>query len=223
MTSTAHIASSVASGPTEQRIAGTAGVLAATALAGAFLVLPVDAGGTSPEDVAARYAEGADGYRLAAVLEIVSLGLTAVLVAGLCTWVARSSALARTLAALGGAVLVTCQLGGYAVITTLALGTAETAGHDVVTALYDLSAVLFVVANAGLALLAASVAAAIRRRHRLLAAWSVVTAVAAAVGALVLNPDGVLSPHGDFTFLVLVLQLAWTLATGITLLRTPRH
>jgi hypothetical protein len=144
-----------------------------------------------------------------------------VLVAGLCVWVAQRSRVAATAAALGGAVLITCQLAGYGAITTLALGTAETASTDVVTAFYDLSAILFLVSNVGLALLAGGVAVAALPRHRLLAMLSVLTAGGAAIGALALQQDGFLSPHADLGFLVVLLQLVWTLAAGVTLVRLP--
>lgn len=207
----------------DHRLPGLAGLLATTLMLAAFLLVPADAGGTSPDDVAARYAQGAAGYLRAAALETASLVMTAVLVAGLAVWVGRRNAGAGMAAAIGGAVLVTCQLAGYAVIVTLAHGTAATAGTDVVTALYDLSAVLFTVANGGLALLSAAVGLVVVRRHRVLGALSGITAAAAAAGAVALFAEGFASPHGDLGFLVLVLQIVWTAAAGVTLLRVARR
>jgi hypothetical protein len=222
MTTTTSTAAHLVSDRSDLRVPGAAGVLATASMIGAFFVLPADEGGSSPEDIAARYADGAAGYLRAATLEMLSLGLTAVLVAGLCAWVAQRSRVAATAAALGGAVVVTCQLAGYGAITTLAMGAAENAGTDVVTAIYDLSAILFLMSNVGLALLAAGVAVAAMPRHRVLAFLSAITAAAAATGALALQQDGFLSPHGDLGFLVLLLQLVWTSAAGVTLLRVRR-
>ncbi|WP_148575260.1 hypothetical protein [Nocardioides caldifontis] len=199
--------------------AGAAGVLSALVMLGAFLVLPPDSGGTSPEDIAARYAEGSAGYLRAAALETLSTALCALLVAGLAAWLLPRRPVAAFAVAAGGVVMVTCQLAGYAAIATLAQGAAESAGNDVVTAIHDLSALLFVVGSAGLALLTGAVAAAGLRGSPVLAAWSVVTCCAAAVGSVAFATDGLLSPHGDLGFLVLVLQLAWTVTAGVTLLR----
>lgn len=204
------------------RPAGLAGVLAAVALTAAMLLLPVDDGGATPGDIAARYADGSAGYLRSVLLEFGSLALTAVLAAGLCTWAMRRSPVAAVAAALGAALLLTCQLLGYAVIATLALGTAGDGGLDVVMALYDMSTLAFAASSVGLTVMTTAVAVHAWHGHRVLGAWSVVTAVAGVAGAASIQPTGLLAAHGDLSFLVVVLQMAWTLAAGVTLLRTGR-
>lgn len=204
------------------RPAGLAGVLAAAALIGAVLLLPADDGGAAPSDIAARYADGSAGYLRSVLLEFGSLALTAVLAAGLCTWAMRRSPVAAVATALGAALLLTCQLLGYGVIATLALGTADDGALDVVMALYDMSTLAFAAGNVGLTVMATAVAVHARRGHRVLGAWSAVTAVAGVAGAASIQPAGPLAAHGDVSFLVVVLQLAWTMAAGVTLLRSGR-
>ncbi len=208
--------------PADLRPTGLAGLGSVVAMAVAFAVLPADAGGSAPDDVARRYADGSGGYLRAAVLESLSVALLGVFVAGLCVFLwRRHGGAVPVVAALGGTVLATCQLLGYAVIATLAYGTAGGGGTAVVTALYDLSAVLFVVANVGLVLLCASAGYDLLRgpgRYPVLGSASLLLAGAAAVASAAYAPDGPLSVHGDVGFVVGLLQLAWVLAVSVRLL-----
>lgn len=206
------------------RSAGVAGLLAVATMIASFAVLPPDSGGATPEDIASRYADGRTEYLRAAFLETLSLGLFCLFTAGVCIslWTRRRGAVLPVAAAIGGTLLVTTQLMGYAVIATLAQGTAASGDLDVVMALYDLSAVCFVVANVGLAVLCASAGSSLLTgmpRARFLG-WTsigVATAAMAATGAYA--QVGSASIHGDLGFVTLLLQLVWTAAVSVRLLR----
>lgn len=210
--------------PPTYRSAGVAGMLSVGAMIAALTMLPADPGGTTPDAIARRYAEGADGYLRAAVLETASVALLTVLVAGLALRL-RSRAdgeLAAAVTALGGVVLASCQLVGYGLIAVLALGTSERSNASTVMAFYDASAVAFVVASTGLALTGLATGFALLQgpaRQVAFGSLSVFTGLAGVVGASAFAADGALSPHGDVGFLVLLIQLIWTLAAALWLLR----
>jgi hypothetical protein len=131
-----------------------------------FAVLPPDPGGKTPDDIAARYADGSTCYLRAAVLESLAVGLFRLFIAGVCFWLwrRRAGAVMPVAAVIGGTVLTTAQLSGYALIATLAHGTAGSGDLGAVMALDDLSAVLFVTANVGLAVLCAAVGSSLTGR-----------------------------------------------------------
>lgn len=211
-------------GPT--RLAGAAGLAAAGALIASFVVLPVDDGGTSAADIAARYA--ADGYVPAVVLQAAGV------VAGL-VFAAGTAAVLRTaggpgsalppLVLAGGAVAAALQLVGYAVIATLAVGTAGRAAADVVLALYDLSSVAFAFGSAGWAVCLAAVGVGIART-RVAGRWAGWLAGTAAIPSLVaagsLASGGFFGVHGDLGFLAVVLVHLAVLGVGVSLLRGQR-
>lgn len=210
--------------PPTYRSAGIAGLLSVGAMAAAFTLLPADPGGSAPEDIARRYAEGADGYLRAAALETASVALLVVLLAGVALRL-RSRAggeLAAGVTALGGTVLASCQLIGYGLIAVLALGTAERGDVSTTMAVYDASAVAFVVSNAGLALTALATGFALLRgpaRRIVFGSISVLVGLAGVAGSSAFDTDGALSPHGDLSFVALLTQLIWALAAAGWLLR----
>lgn len=210
--------------PPTYRSAGIAGLLSVGAMAAAFTMLPADPGGSAPDDIARRYAEGADGYLRAAALETASVALLVVLLAGVALRL-RSRAggeLAAGVTALGGTLLASCQLIGYGLIAVLALGTAERGDESTTMAVYDASAVAFVVSNAGLALTALATGLALLRgpaRRIVFGSISVLVGFAGVAGTSTFNTDGALSPHGDLSFVVLLTQLIWALAAAGWLLR----
>jgi hypothetical protein len=127
-------------------------------------------------------------------------------------------------AAVGGTLLVTCQLAGYALIATLAYGTAQRGDEAVVMALYDLSAVSFVAANVGLGVLSAATGWVLLRgapRAGVLGWSSMLLAALAAAAACSYATGGLLSVHGDLGFLVLLLQVLWVAAVSVRLLLSP--
>lgn len=210
--------------PAAYRSAGVAGLLSVGAMVAAFATVPADPGGSAPEDIARRYAEGADGYLRTAALETASVALLVVLLAGVALRL-RSRAggeLAAGVVGLGGAVLAACQLIGYGLIAVLALGTAERGNVPTTMALYDASAVAFVVSSAGLALTALATGWTLLRgpaRRVVFGSISVLTGLAGVAGASAFDTDGALSPHGDLSFLVLLTQIVWALTAALWLLR----
>ncbi|MFD1507760.1 hypothetical protein FE374_08770 [Georgenia yuyongxinii] len=206
------------------RIAGMAGMTSVAAMAASFVVLPADPGGTSAAAIAGRYADGSAAYLTATLLETVSIGLLCLFVAGVCAalWARRPASVLPVAAAIGGTMLATCQLVGYAVIASLAHGTAAAGDLPVIMAVYDLSSVFFVVANVGLAILGGSTGVVLLTgtpRARTLGWSSLVMAAAGIAGAAAHARDGLASLHGDLGFLVLLTQLAWTAAASVWLLR----
>ena len=212
--------------PTSSRSAGAArlgagGALGAVAaLAGAFVVLPTDSGGTSAAAIADRYA--ASGWLPATVLQGAGLVGVLVLAAALTAVLAAAPRAVRALVLAGAAVAAALQLTGHAVIATLASGTAARGNGDVVLALYDLSSVAFALGSAGTAVFLAATAAGVLRTRALprWVGWSAVAVAAvSALGAGSLAPSGAFGVHGDVGFAAVVLVHLWFLAVGIALLR----
>ncbi len=120
-------------------------------------------------------------------------------------------------------MLATCQLLGYGLIAVLALGTAERGDEAVVMALYDASAIAFVASNVGLALLTGATGLGLLfTGARIAGIGSVLVAIVAAGASLTYAAEGAFSPHGDLGFTALILQLLWTVAAAIALLRRSR-
>jgi hypothetical protein len=206
------------------RLPGLAGVLSVVAMITAFMVVPADSGGTAPADIIQRYADGSDGYQRTTVLESLSMMFLIVLIAGLCELLRRrpGGELAATVVGLGGGVLAVCQLVGYGLIATLALGTAERGDEAVVMAVYDASSVAFVLSYVGLAVVCLGTAAVLIRGasgRRVAGGISLLVGTTAVVGASAYTAEGTLSPHGDLSFLILVLQLLWSATVSVSMLR----
>jgi len=206
------------------RLPGLAGLGSLAAMITAILVVPADTGGTAPADIIQRYADGSAGYLRTTVLESLSIMLLLVLLACLCDLLRRlpGGELAATLVGLGGGVLAACQLVGYGLIATLALGTAGRGEEVVVMAMYDASAIAFVASYVGLALTCLGTAAVLVRStngHRIVGGISLLVGTAALIGTSAYAPTGVLSPHGDLSFLVLLLQMLWIAAVSVAMLR----
>lgn len=222
----APLASSATREPTDHlRVAGICGLLAVASLLGSFLVLPADPGGATPPDIAARYGDST-GYLRAAFLETLSVGLLCLFLGGVCfsMWRRQRGAL-PVAAAFGGSLLVATQLVGYALVATLAHGTAGSGDLGAIMALYDLSAVCFVVANVGLAVLCATVGwsmLAAGPRAALLGWISVGTAVVATAATAAHAREGAASIHGDLGFVTLLLQMVWVAGMSVRLLRRTR-
>lgn len=203
------------------RLAGAAGLLSVLAMLASFAVLPTDSGGQDAAAIAARYADGSPGYLRATVLQWLSIALLSLFLAGLCTalWNRRGS-FPAVAAGIGGTLLLGSQLTGYALIATLATGTAARADASTIMALYDLSAVLFAAANVGLAVLCGATGMALLRSGpRILGAASIALAVLALLTLSAPTQAGTAGIHGDLGFAVLILQLLWTATTSGWLLK----
>lgn len=210
--------------PTTSLLPGLAGLLSAAAMITALMVVPADPGGTAPTDIVRRYADGSSGYLRTTVIESIAIMLLVVLIAGLTDYLRRlpHGQLAAAVVGLGGGILAACQLLGYGIIATLALGTAARGDEAVVMAVYDASAVAFLASYAGLALACLGTAAALIRyvsNRRVVGGISLLVGATAVVGASAYASEGILSPHGDLTFLVLLLQLLWTAAVSVSMIR----
>lgn len=212
--------------PAPTRLAAAAGLLAVGALLASFVLLPVDDGGTSASAIVDRYA--ADGYLTATVVQ--ALGLVAALafavgLAGVLRTAVAAGSPAPGLVLVGASLAAALQLTGYAVIATLAAGTAARAGDDLVLGLYDLSSIAFAFGSAGwsVALLGAAIGIL---RTRVLGRWAGWTALVVAVLALVaagsLAPEGFFGIHGDLGFLAVMGVHLAILALSVVLL-VPRR
>ena len=206
------------------RLPGLAGLMSVAAMITVFIVVPADSGGTAPADIVQRYADGSAGYLRTTALESLSIMLLLVLIAGLCELLRRlpGGQLAATVVGLGGGVLATCQLVGYGLIATLALGTAGRGDEAVVMAIYDASSVAFVASYVGLALACLGTAAVLIRGaggRRMVGGISLLVGTTAVIGGSAYATAGALSPHGDLSFLILLLQLLWSATVSVTMLR----
>jgi hypothetical protein len=221
MTATAAPLSTDSISPTASARVASAGALAAVgALVTSFIVLPADDGGSSAAAVADRYA--ADGYLPAVVVQVVGVLAALVFAGGLSAVLPPP---VRSLVLGGAAVAVGLQLTGYALIATLASGTAARGGDDVVLALYDLSSVAFAFGSGGWAVCLGAAAAGLLSTG-VLGRWAAVSAAAVAAVCLgatgALAADGFLGLHGDFGFLAVVALHLWLMAVGVALLRRRR-
>jgi len=130
------------------------------------------------------------------------------------------SAAAATVTVVGGALNVAISLTGLATIAALAYGVAGSGDPTLTRALFVLAAMTLVLSNFLLALMAAAAAAAkLRRWFR----WvSALTAVVFGVGGAALARHGAFSPDGAVQFTTYGLELLWTLAASVILLRATR-
>jgi hypothetical protein len=213
------------------RLWTASGIASVLALVAGLVLLPADEGGDSPADIAARYADGRDGYLRAAYVEVLSVALFVVFVAAFAAVLRRAEGTAApfaAVAAVAGAVAATLQIAGYTLIATLAYRTAETGDENVVIALYDASSLMFGFAAVPLAVFLAAGSAGIIRTRIAPAAlgWFGLAAAAfslAAGGSLA--REGAFSVHEGIGFLALVVFLIWLLATSIALVlrQAPGH
>ena len=160
-------------------------------------------------------------YLGAVVVQGVGNALWLVFLAGLALLVRRAgAAAAASVAVLGGALNVAISLTGLASIAALAFRIAGSGDPGISKAFFELSAMTLVLSNFMLALMAAAVAAAP------LASWfrwaSGLTAIVYLAGGCALARSGAFSPDGSVQFATYGLELLWTLAGGILLLRAVR-
>jgi hypothetical protein len=203
------------------RVAGVAGCGFVAALVISLITLPADDAHGSAADIIARYADGSAGYLRYAALEEVGIALFIVFAGGLSAVLHGARAGRSTLtgvATIGAAVAAALQLGGYAIIATLAHGTAARGNDDVVLALYDLSSAVFTSGMCGFAVFFAATAVAILRNRALgrTVGWA---AALTAVVTLSAAGEGALGLHGNVGFLAVLMAHAWVLLASVALLR----
>jgi hypothetical protein len=160
-----------------------------------------------------------------------SWALTAVIVEGLgnAIWIAflcgfaqllrrRRSQAAASVTLVGGALNVAISLTGLASIAAIAFQIAGSGDPTVTKAFFTLAAMTLVLSNFMLALMAAAVASA------RIAGWfryaSALAAVVFALGGAAFARQGTMSPDGAVQFATYGLELVWTLAASILLLRS---
>jgi hypothetical protein len=118
----------------------------------------------------------------------------------------------------GGALNVAISLTGLASIAAIAFQIAGSGDPTTTKAFFTLASMTLVLSNFMLALMASAVAAAP------LARWfryaSALTAIVFALGGTAFARHGTLSPDGALQFATYALELLWTLAASILLLRT---
>lgn len=128
------------------------------------------------------------------------------------------SAAAATVGLVGGALNVAISLTGLATVAALAYGIAGNSTPTVTKAFFDLAAMTLVLSNFLLALMAAAIAT-----PRSTATWfrtsTAIAAVVFALGGAALARHGAFSPDGAIQFATYGLELLWTLAASIILLR----
>jgi hypothetical protein len=209
------------------RLAAGAGFGAVAALVAALVVLPGDDGGEAATDIVARYSEGSAGYLQASVLEGLGVTLFLVFAAALSAVLHRSAEGMSPLpevAAVGAAVASALQLAGYALIATLAYGTASSGDTALVLAAWDLSSAVFTFSMFGLTVFLAASAAIILRTRVLGRAvgWAAAgTALVTLVASGSLAHEGPFGLHGTDGFIAAVLVHLWVLAASVALLRRP--
>jgi hypothetical protein len=195
------------------------------ALVAGLVTLPADDASLAAPDIVARYGDGSAAYLRFAVLEGFGVALFVVFAGALSAVLHRAGGGRSSLAAVattGAAVAAALQLGGYALIATLAYGTAERGDDDVVLALYDLSSATFMFAMFGLTIFFAATAVAILRTRALgrTVGWAAaVTALSSLVAAGSVAQEGAFGLHGDVGFFAVVLVHLWVLLAGVALLR----
>jgi hypothetical protein len=129
----------------------------------------------------------------------------------------RANAASAAVAMVGGALNVAVSLAGLAAIAAVAFRVAGSGDPSVTRAFFEFAAATLVLSNFMLALMAAAVAAA------RLSGWftwtSAIAAVVFLVGGAAFARNGALSPDGAVQIATYVIELAWTVAASIVLLR----
>jgi hypothetical protein len=118
---------------------------------------------------------------------------------------------------MGGALNVAVSLAGLAGIAAIAFSIAGSGDPTLTKAFFEFAAMTLVLSNFFLALMAAAVAAS---PIRLWFRWtSGLTALVFLAGGAALARHGALSPDGAVQFATYGLELLWTLAAALILLR----
>ena len=131
------------------------------------------------------------------------------------------SAAAATIALAGGALNVAISLTGLASVAAIAFGIAGSGDPALTKAFFTLAAMTLVLSNVLLALMAIAVAAA--RLPRWFRGASGLTAIVYLAGCAALARTGTFSPDGAVQFATYGLELLWTLAASVVLLRASTH
>jgi hypothetical protein len=130
---------------------------------------------------------------------------------------ARGSAASAATAVLGGALNTAISLTGLAGIATTAYIVAGGGNPELAKTLFTMSAMTLVLSNFPLALMAAAAAAAPLPRWFRLA--SAATTIVFLAGGGALARSGAFAPDGAVQFLTYGLELLWTAAASVLLLR----
>jgi hypothetical protein len=117
----------------------------------------------------------------------------------------------------GGALNVAVSLTGLAAIAAVAFRLAGSGDPAVTRAFFELAAMTLVLSNFPLALMAAAVAGSSLRRWFRIVSGAV--ALVFLAGGLALARHGALSPDGAVQFATYGLELVWTVAASIVMLR----
>jgi hypothetical protein len=155
----------------------------------------------------------------AVVVEGIGNAIWLVFLCGLALLIFRTGAFAAgSIALVGGAMNVAISLTGLAGIAALAFRIAGSGDPNLTKAFFEFSAMTLVLSNILLALMAAAAACAP------LSSWfrwaSAVSAVVYLAGGAAFARQGAFSPDGAVQFATYGLELLWTLAAAVVLLRT---
>ncbi|HZT15729.1 MAG TPA: hypothetical protein VFA19_07240 [Gaiellaceae bacterium] len=160
-------------------------------------------------------------YLVAVAVQGVGNSLWIVFLCGLVLLVRRVGATAAALVALAGGMLnVAISLTGLAAIGAIAFWIAGSGDPMLTKAFFEFAPLTLVLSNFLLALMAAAVAVSAPVRWFRRASGA--TAVVFAAGGAALARHGAFSPDGAVQFATYGLELLWTLAAGIILLRAER-
>jgi hypothetical protein len=158
-------------------------------------------------------------YLAAVVVQGVGNAVWIVFLCGLVLFIRRAGSVAAApVALMGGALNVAISLTGLAAIAAIAFRIAGSGDAMLTKAFFEFAAMTLVLSNFFLALMAAAVAASAPVRWFRWA--SGLAAAVFAAGGAALAHYGALSPDGSVQFATYALELLWTLAGGIILLRT---
>ena len=201
------------------RIAAAAGIayvlLAFVEFAGPVFPGTSDSAGM----VDAHFVTHRSWYLATVVVQGIGNAAWLVFLCGLALLIRRAgSAAAATVAFTGGALNVAISLTGLASIAAIAFSIAGNGDPALTKAFFTLAAMTLVLSNVLLALMATAVAAA--QLPRWFRGASGLTAIVYLAGCAALARNGAFSPDGAVQFATYGLELAWTLAASIVLLRT---
>jgi hypothetical protein len=158
-------------------------------------------------------------YLAAVVVQEIGNAAWLVFLCGLALLIRRAgSAAAATVAFTGGALNVAISLTGLASIAAIAFSIAGNGDPALTKAFFTLATMTLVLSNVLLALMAIAVAAA--QLPRWFRGASGLTAIVYLAGCAALARTGAFSPDGAVQFATYGLELLWTLAASVVLLRT---
>jgi hypothetical protein len=157
-------------------------------------------------------------YLAAVVVQAVGNALWIAFLCGLVLLIRRAGSIAAaSVALIGGALNVAISLTGLAAVAAIAFRIAGSGDPTLTKAFFEFAAMTLVLSNFLLALMAVAVAASAPMRWF---SWtSGATAVVFAAGGAALARHGAFSPDGAVQFATYGLELLWTLAAGVVLLR----